>query len=367
MSVLDKYIAITLITLAAASCATANVDNGGNGKVRNVIYIIGDGMGLAQASVLEADTNAFSMFTNTAVVTTASANNRVTDSAAGATALFTGHKTNNSWLGMTPDSTVVTNLAERCEAAGIRSGFAVLCSFIHATPAGFYAHSASRDADNEILGCFAGAGLDVVIAGGSKYIDPEVTGSDSLAACLRDKGYNVVLGDTSFIDRIPADWDNLILLPYAKDYPPYKDRGRNTLANSTRAALEVISRGADKGFLLMVEESQIDWVCHDHDSEGLAGEMRDMNGAMLAAKEFADRNPGTLVIAVADHETGGLTVPSNDSDFRKGESGISHKWSTYGHTGSPVILYAYGTGAEHFRGWMDNTRVHDKICELLGI
>lgn len=85
------------------------------------------------------------------------------------------------------------------------------------------------------------------------------------------------------------------------------------------------------------------------------------------AKKFADSHPGTLVIVTADHETGGLTIASNDSDFNKGDSGIDYRWSTGGHTGVYVPLFAYGAGAEEFHGIMDNTEVHRKVCELLGI
>lgn len=139
------------------------------------------------------------------------------------------------------------------------------------------------------------------------------------------------------------------------------------LAECTQAALEILEKDNENGFLLMVEESQIDFSCHDLLTESLFKDMEEINSTMLVAKRFADTHPGTLVIVTADHETGGLTITANDSDFNKKDSGIDYRWSTDGHSGVPVPLFAYGAGAEEFHGLMDNTEVHRKVCKLLGI
>lgn len=339
-------------------------------EVRNVIFIVDDGMGLAQISTLNelnVDTNAFYLFPQTALVSTHSANNRVTDSAAGGTALFTGHKTNNSVLGMDADSCNVPNFAEKCEAAGLKCGIVTLCSFTHATPAAMYAHNITRHDDEGIADDFIASGIDVVFTGGSKYIAHEESGGNARLDSLKAMGYNVVLDDYDFIGSIPEEWDNIVFLPFKGHFPDTDERRPGMLAECTQAALDILGKNSPDGFLLMVEESQIDFSCHDHLTESLFKDMEEINSTMLVAKKFADSHPGTLVIVTADHETGGLTIASNDSDFNKGDSGIDYRWSTGGHTGVYVPLFAYGAGAEEFHGIMDNTEVHRKVCELLGI
>ena len=339
-------------------------------EVRNVIFIVGDGMGLAQVAALETarpDTNAFGLFPQTAFVTTHSANNRVTDSAAGGTALFTGHKTNNSSLGMDADSCNVPNFAEKCEAAGLECGIVTLCSFTHATPAAMYAHNITRHDDEGIADDFLSSGLDVVFTGGSGMFAPDENGGNARLDSLKAIGYNVVLNDYSFISSIPEEWDNIIFLPFKKHFPDTDERRPGMLAECTQAALDILGGNSPDGFFLMVEESQIDFSCHDHLDDGLIKNMEEINSTMLVAKRFADRHPGTLIIVTADHETGGLTLASNDSDFNKADSGIDYRWSTDGHTGVPVPLFAYGPGSEEFHGLIDNTEVHWKVCKLLGI
>lgn len=336
-------------------------------QVTNVILIIGDGMGFNQVFAFDDSSSAFRAFPHTAVVTTHSANNRVTDSAAGATALFTGEKTNNAWLGIAPDSTVLSNFAEKCTAAGISTGIVTLCSFTHATPAGFFAHSFSRHDTHTIVSQFADADIDVVITGGAKHIDPTGCGQSPMLDALKTRGYEVILNE--YPDNIPDGCDKLVLMPYPGHFPAWNDslRQPSSLARGMRTALEILGNRKERRFLLMAEESQIDFVCHDNDSEGLRAEMLEINKAMLVAKEFADTHPGTLVIVTADHETGGLSIHSADTDFTKSESGLVFCWGTVGHTQSAVPLFAYGCGAANFHGIMDNTQVHDMICRLMGI
>lgn len=352
------------------SFSDSTTDGKTDREVRNVIFIVGDGMGLAQVAALETarpDTNAFGLFPQTAFVTTHSANNRVTDSAAGGTALFTGHKTNNSSLGMDADSCNVPNFAEKCEAAGLECGIVTLCSFTHATPAAMYAHNITRHDDEGIADDFLSSGLDVVFTGGSGMFAPDENGGNARLDSLKAMGYNVVLNDYSFISSIPEEWDNIIFLPFKKHFPDTDERRPGMLAECTQAALDILGGNSPDGFFLMVEESQIDFSCHDHLDDGLIKNMEEINSTMLVAKRFADRHPGTLIIVTADHETGGLTLASNDSDFNKADSGIDYRWSTDGHTGVPVPLFAYGPGSEEFHGLIDNTEVHWKVCKLLGI
>ena len=95
--------------------------------------------------------------------------------------------------------------------------------------------------------------------------------------------------------------------------------------------------------------------------------MRDFDSTVAAAMDFADRTPGTLVVVTADHETGGLTIPSNEADFTRSESGLNYSFSTTGHTGTMVPVYLYGAGADRITGVMDNTQLSQRIMQLLGL
>ena len=142
---------------------------------------------------------------------------------------------------------------------------------------------------------------------------------------------------------------------------PKMSEGRGDyLERATRKALEILLREAgerDRGFVLMVEGSQIDLRAHDNDAEGVLTEMRDFDRAVAAAMDFADRHPGTLVVVTADHETGGLSIPSANVDFEHEEAGIEYCFSTGGHTAAMVPVYLYGTGAERINGVLDNTEL----------
>ena len=144
-------------------------------KVNNIIYMIGDGMGLAQISLLQIENKyaptAFDRAHNVALQKTYSSNNRVTDSAASGTALATGYKTNNSTLGQTPDGTRVESIMAKGEKVGYASGIVVTCYVNHATPAAFYAHVKSRNDNDNIVADFMKSDVDVLFGGGRKYFD----------------------------------------------------------------------------------------------------------------------------------------------------------------------------------------------------
>ena len=119
--------------------------------------------------------------------------------------------------------------------------------------------------------------------------------------------------------------------------------------------------------MLMVEGSQIDGAGHANDAAYLLAEMRDFERVVAEAMDFADRNPGTLVVVTADHETGGLSMPSGKSDFTLSESGIDYRFGTGSHTAIRVPAYFYGTGADRFAAMMDNTELAKQIMELIGV
>ena len=230
--------------------------------VRNLIYLIGDGMGLSHVSMLMLEegygTTAFDRAQNIALITTYSANNRVTDSAAAGTALATGHKTGNGMLGVLPDSTAAESIMADAIRAGMPTGVVVTSTLQHATPGAFYAHVPYRRQYQRISDQLAGSDLTVAFGGGLKYAETSER-EDGVPGIerLRDRGFRV-LTDPSQLDTLSR---GPVMGFFADGHLPKMSEGRGDyLERAIRKALEILSREAgerDRGFILMVEGSQL--------------------------------------------------------------------------------------------------------------
>lgn len=335
---------------------------------RNLIYMIGDGMGLSHVAMMLIEggyeESSFDRMENIALITTYSANNRVTDSAAAGTALATGHKTNNGMLGVTPDGEAVESILAKAARQGRHCGVVVTCDIQHATPGAFYAHVESRADYATISRQLAESSLEVAIGGGREGM------SGANEERLKERGYRVVhtLEEMQEVDK------GLLMGFLAEGHLPSKVKGREEyLPLATEKALEILTRNSeakgrkDRGFMLMVEASQIDMESHGNNAEGILAETRDFERAIAVAMRYVDAHPETLLVVTADHETGGLTMPSGNSDFTSSESGIEYRFSTGSHTGIPVPVYLYGCGAECINGLMDNTELSRRLMELMGV
>ena len=332
--------------------------------VRNVILMIGDGMGLAQVASWMIENRyepvAFDRAQYTAICKTYSANNRVTDSGAAATAIATGVKTKNSRIGVDPAGKNVENIAELAKAKGKALGIVVTSYVADATPAAFLAHTDDRYNAPAIIQGIINTKPDILAGGGRGYFERQDDGSYPLKE-LQKAGYHYAATPEEFyaIDRTP-----LIGLFAEKYMEEASKRDSAYLARATAHTLELLDKHS-AGFFAMIEGSQIDGACHGNDAERMIDEMQDFDRAVNVAFDFADAHPGTLVLVAADHETGGLTIVSNDRDFTASESGIKYEYSTSSHSGSPIILYAYGTGAENFSGVIENTDIFRRVKALL--
>lgn len=361
-----KRLFLCLVLLLAAGTAGAHKPH--SGEVRNLIYLIGDGMGLAQVSMLmleeEYRPTPFDRAQNVALITTYSNNNRVTDSAAAGTALATGHKTNNSMLGVAPDGKPYESMMIKAQRQGMGTGIAVSCYLYHATPGAFYAHLNFRRDFDDAAQQLLDSNIDVLFGGGSKLLSQPCNNTGSYLDAFARKGYRVI---DNLADADPKAGGQVLGVFAEKHLPPADKRG-DYLPEATATALDLLAVNAaqnDKGFILMVEGSLIDYAGHANDPKWLLGEMRDFSRCVKIAMDFADKNPGTLVVVLADHETGGLSIPSNDADFEQSESGVQYKFSTEGHSASLIPVYLYGTGAEQINGILDNTTLARRLMELL--
>ena len=223
-------------------------------------------------------------------------------------------------------------------------------------------------------GLYARAAIDDISFPGT---DPQIRkaleerekteGAGALFDELKAKDYRVVydLQEADAVDR------GRIVGLFSEEYMPTVLNGRdeNYLCDATKKALEILTNNAGRkgGFLLMVEGSQIDSEAHANNAQGILAETRDFDRAVGAAMDYADAHPGTLVVVTADHETSGLSITSNETDFTLSDSGVGYHFGTTGHSGTMVPVYLYGTGAERINGVMDNTELSKKIQSLMGL
>lgn len=370
---MKRVFVMILLLVAAGQCVEAKKPAQNSSKVKNIIYMIGDGMGLCHVSMLQVEgkyaPTAFDRAHNIALLKTYSANNRVTDSAAAGTALATGFKTDNGTLGQLPDGTPVESIMAKAQKKGYATGLVVTCYLQHATPAAFYAHVKGRGDSDQISRDFMQSGVDVAFGGGKELFEEAYEDSDeNYADLLKEKGYEVIY-DQADMEGIHSG--RVVGLFAEENLPELKDGRGDYLARATDKALEILTANvkADKkdGFIIMVEGSQIDYRSHANDVEGILAEMRDFEKAVKVAMDYADAHEDTLVVICADHETSGMTIPSNKTDFTLPESGINYDFSTTGHTGVMVPVYLYGACAERINGIMENTELSQKLQQLIGV
>ncbi len=328
-------------------------------KPKNIILLIGDGMGLGQVStaIYYKDGNPnFERFHTIGLSKTSSANELITDSAAGATVFSTGEKTYNGAIAVNKDTIPIPTIVEQLSKRGLATGIIATSSIQHATPASFYAHVKSRSLYEDITTFVPNSGVNFFAGGGLKFFNNRKDGKDLLAE-IKVNGYNVI---TDKLPSTPSENNEIILL--ADDGMPKMSEGRGDfLPNSTKLALEKLSKN-EKGFFLMVEGSQIDWGGHNNDADYLIQELLDFEKTLGVALDFARENGETLVIVTADHETGGYTLASDGNDYNK----IKPAFSTSGHSGTMVPVFAEGPGASYFSGIFESTEIYHKMMALFG-
>lgn len=388
-------ISITMLALLFATSCNNNVAE--KPQVKNVIYLIGDGMGFGAVSSLLLSEDSVTGFEQAPVIglsETCSANNYVTDSPAGGTALACGIRTKNGYLGVDPEGKPLTSILRKAQAMGKRSGIVVNTVLTEATPAAFYAGVTSRSMSFDIAKQFTESGVDVAIGAG---LEPFIKRPDSLdlTATLINKGYDVhldwktVLGTTSkkFVGILPmgdvhrrnesgnttagaADGAEVCLA--AKLAASSEKNGDTTrlseptvyLEKATAKALEVLSNDNRQGFFLMIESAIIDGYGHNNDSEGMIEEMKEFDNTLRQLVAYVNQHPETLLVVTADHETGGTGVSYKSYEVGS-TTPVQLSFSTKGHTGTVVPVFAYGAGAEAFAGIMKNTDLPKKMEELM--
>ena len=343
------------------SCTSAEEDNVRDlPEVRNIIFMIGDGMGLAHVNAaisVSPEPLNLEKADQTGFQTTFSADDYITDSAAGGTAMASGKKTNNGFVGLDPQGNILKSILEIAEEHGLSTGLISTSALTHATPASFIAHDPDRDNYEAIAMDFLKTDIDIFIGGGYNHFNRRADFL-SLTDSLKSRSYEI---DTtlSSIENSSANKIAGLIAPFQL---PYRLDGRgDMLPRASRKAIEILNKNA-KGFFLMIEGSQIDWAAHANDTVKMIDETLDFDSALGVVLEFARKDGHTLVLVTADHETGGVTIVGGDKEKRE----VVVNFSSTSHTAIMVPVFAFGPGSDLFSGVMDNTSLFKKFLTLYG-
>ena len=406
---------------------------------KNVIYMIGDGMGPAYTTAYRyfkddpttksVDQTVFDTMLTGMARTYPDDHTVVTDSAASATALSSGHKSYNGAIAVDTDKKPLQTMLEIAKQRGMTTALLATSQINHATPASFAAHNESRNnydeiandyIDNKIAGKLP---VDLMLGGGTKYF---IRDDRNLVDEFKAAGYQYGddIQNLDQITQLPA-----IGLYAAKGLPFALDENPTRLTKLTSKALDLLDNQNKDGFFVMIEGSQIDWCGHANDIACAMAEMDDFASAIEKAKAYVDKNKDTLLVITADHSTGGLTLgahgqykweadvvhgvkatagtitqhllesddlksvwnkytsiaftPENKIKLEQAKSmgdkalNLAVKsiisdtsftgWTTGGHTAVDVQVFAYGKGSEQFVGSQNNTDIADKLIHFICI
>lgn len=461
-----KFMALCAIVVVAVAVGTACAADAPH--VKGIIMLIGDGMGINQvgsaslyARVVEGKSLAIDSMPTRGTTTTYSASSEVTDSAAAATALYTGYKTKNGAINYLPDKKIAYTIGEAAKKNGMAVGFITTARITDATPAGIYGHVKNRKQENELAEQMMAFTPEVAMGGALRHFIPqgqqksERKDDKNLVDEMKAKGYTYV-SNADELKAVDLAKCGKLLGLFAMSNMAYDIDRQNdaklgtqpSLADMTHATLSILEHNP-KGFFVMIEGGRIDHACHIHDLKASIKDTMAFDDAVRVALDFQEKHPDVLVLVTADHETGGLAlgrggeyacdvpavkpikhsleyitkhvekhpdkmadiVKSAGYDLSDAEQAILAKhpavtktanvvqftgndmktydkyaspwisyalglieserakigWTTYAHTGQPVITYTKGPGAVEFSGHYDNTDIAKKMAKLLGV
>jgi alkaline phosphatase len=433
---------------------------------KNVIFYIGDGMSSVQRRITEEGHDkrlAMNTLPVIGMYKTDSLNTIVTDSAAAATAMATGYKTDNSVVSMDAWGEIAyETIAEAAKRLGKSVGIVTTTRLTHATPACFGSHVDTRNRENKIAEQYLDKNFEVWMGGGWRHFVPKSIEKSKrkddrdLLKEFVGKGYTVVRSKSDLLN-IKIDNGTKIFgifseshMPYFLDLDDESYEGKiPSLSEMTKVAISVLMNNP-KGFFLMVEGGRIDHACHANDPVGVVSDMIDFDNAVKLGIDLSKEDPDTLILVGGDHETGGMAMgmggtrgdngytmnpeyiknakrsaefvgytalsgkakkakdllvewsgisdltdeETNQIDmaigYAKDQKGMESPnpyllpwygvvyaniiskrarvgWTSYVHTGPPVIMSAGGLGSEKFAGYYDNTDIAKKLAALWGV
>ena len=354
---------IFILLINSTACTSLQSEKGiKTPEIKNIILMIGDGMGPQQIGLLEeyatrapnsiyqGDNSAISKLANmgvTGLSLPSPADKLVVDSACSATQLATGVPAGSEMIGLSRAGHKVPTILEKAKAYGKSTGLVSDTRLTHATPAAFASHLIHRSMENEIAEQMIQSGVvDVMLSGGLRHFVPKTyalpekaTGFEeklkdsgvSIKSKRRDEinllldaekaGYGLAFNraqmQSSESDKLLGLFANSAMAN-GIDVSRGKTLGQPNLTEMTQIAIQTLSKN-DNGFFLMVEGGQIDWAGHNNDAGTLLHEMIKFDKAIDTVLAWAKGRDDTLVIVTADHETGGFGFSYSGTDLPEPE------------------------------------------------
>jgi len=366
-----KYIRIILacILFMLFACKYGTKTNKEAITPKNIILLISDGAGLSQISsafYFKKSSPNYLRFKNIGLIKTSSSREDVTDSGAAATAFACGIKTYNGAIGVSDDSTEVTNLVEIVSLKNIKTGIIATSSLTHATPASFYAHTLNRGSAEKIALQLTHSEVDFFAGGGLQFFNKRKDGLNLLNV-LNENQFTIDTTALADFSKIKSSEKAGYLLANNAMQPTAEGRG-DFLPKATELAIQFLSKN-NSGFFIMAEGSQIDWGGHANNAPYLVSELIDFDNAIGKALDYAEKDGNTLVIVTSDHETGGFTLAAKKEKTEEGKehshySEIGMTFATDSHSATLIPVFAYGPGSEEFTGIYENTGIFEKILKV---
>ena len=331
-------------------------NDGADLPVKNVILLIGDGMGLAQITAADRVNNGLNMLLlkHLGLITTSSRDAFTTDSAGAGSALATGEQNSNRHIAMSDDGKPYPQLTDFFKEAGKDCGVVTLGNVADATPAAFYGHNVERDNAEDLTRELLNGKLSVLAGSGMECFVRRKDGLD-LRNELKQRGYRFV----TQADEIDADTAKVICIDEEMAKATDTDNF-DLLANATRRSIELLNGRNPKGFFLMVEGAKVDYAGHSNCFPASVVETLGFDRAVAEALKFADRDGKTLVIVTGDHETGGLTLIDGDNQTGR----MTACYVTDDHTPIMLPVFSYGPQADKFGGKYYNYDIPRRIKTL---
>lgn len=395
-----KILLTALILIGLNSCNNQEKVGEVEPKAKYIFLFIGDGMGATHVATAESYLSykegklggaelTMTRFPFYGTCTTYSADKHITCSSAAGTAIACGEKANNGTVGINKDSVEVESVAYTLQKEGYKIGIVSSVPINHATPASFYAHSKSRSDYYNISSQIPESGFEFYAGAGFLDYNGKKGDLKPIDAYLEENGYEVCYGIEEFKNDSEGK-ENVVFCQasnrdesaanYVSDA---KEEADATLAEMVQLGIDFL--GDEEPFFIMCEGGTIDWAAHDNRTMSMVNDVISLDEAIKIAYEFyLDHQDETLIIVTADHETGGLTLGCTSStinwkkledqwisdgrkDIMDSEANkafnreCSIGWTTGGHTGGAVPVFAIGKGAERFNGRIDNTDIKGKI------
>ncbi len=396
---------ISALMLSLNGCSTEKTENGG--KARYIFLFIGDGMGASHVAAAESylsykagkiggEQLTFTQFPVLGMATTYSANRQITCSSAAGTAISCGEKTKNGYLCVDPEGNRLESITYKLKREGYKIGIMSTVPVNHATPAAFYGHNKSRYAFYEIAREIPQSGFDFFAGDGFIDYFGKDGNEEPITEYLERNGVKICFSERQYEEVKDTARQIVLCQPgsegsNAEDYV-VEDGAAEDLSLGEMLSDCIDFLGDEEPFFIMCEGGEIDWDAHDNVTMTMINDIFELDSAVDVAYEFYKEHPDeTLIIVTADHETGGIALggpggtskkgnaiywevyennePGEDGSFSAEKNSELNReanigWTTTGHAGGPVPVYAAGKGATRFSGRMDNTDIPLRIMNV---